>query len=744
MRYRRLFVLLLPAALCLPLAVRAASTDLLGYLRVHPAAVGHGGFRIRPMAAHGKTRTSMMTGVPNRFDFPVTLPAHPRLRLGFTILDRFLGGDMIDRTEATRFTVSTVSPDGTITQLRSYVLDPRARPLDRRWVDWDIDLTTYAGQQLTLRLQHERVDDPAADGHVFALWSRPILYDSSEQQKKPNLVFITIDALRADHLSSAGYARATTPRLDQLAASGVRFTQAFTSAPMTVPSLPQIFTAAVFPHADSPNLLSSLFAGGIRRTRAFIHNPFLEYWLSIQARDGFDDFKGTNRRADKITDAAIKWVRSHKDERFALYLHYLDTHTPYRTPAPTATEFVDASYAGPIGDRFGDTEGASSGKYTGADRTRIIDLYDGSIRFVDTHIGRLLDFLATEKLLERTFVVVSADHGEELWEHGSFFHGQSLYDELLHVPLLMRFPGAEHAGGVVAEPVRSLDIVPTIADVLDLPAFPDFEGISLVPLAGGGTAAPRLNYVRSANVTYPYRFAVRSPAYKLIDTVNPWTSELYDLSADPGEHKNIVDEPAAAATLGALRDAMSRFRARLRVTGFQLRAAAAANETHTLRVTLHGTENPRLDNPDGIALTSKDHITLAPDGLTLTWEGTVGETPVGIRFDRGLLRDPDSGLTVDIQIDGQPAPAKAVHLGASAQSPDTIPFTYKRVMNTLFAPTQETPVLLADTPPPLVVRAGERTAIYLWRTPDAQPAALTTAPTDDEARRRLKALGYVQ
>jgi len=725
-----------------PSVAPSATTDLVSVLRADPS-LSKKPVRVNLITAHGKPRTAIMAGIPNQVDLPVLIPADARLRVGFTLQDRFLGGDMIERTEPTRFAITLLLADGRSVRLHERVLDPRARPGDRRWVDVTLDLSRFANERATLRLSHELEKDAEAAGLTFGLWSRPVLYEAAAQAGKPNLLLITIDALRASQLGSAGYPRPTSPNLDRLAREGVRFSAAFTNAPMTVPSLPQILSSAVFPSGDSPNLLSSLLAGGIHRTKAFIHNPFLGYWLTIRARDGFDSISDTSWRADKITRAAIKWLEAFGDERFALYLHYLDTHTPYRVPAPWATMFADPTYQGPVGSRWGDVDGAQAGRYGPEDQRHIVALYDGALRFVDEQIGRVLDFLAERKLLDSTLVIVSADHGEELWERGGFFHGQSLHDEQLHVPLIVRFPGGAHAGRVVSTQVRTLDIVPTIVDVLGLPSFPEFEGESLRPLAAGEPAEPRLVFARAANPRFPYRFALRTPAHKLIQTIDPWEESLYDLRADPGERVNLARDPAAADVLARLRAEMEVFRRPLRHTGYQVRAIAPAGTRAPIEVSLTGTEGPPLQDPDRIGLTPNDRLSFAGNGNTLTWLGFVAATPAGIRFDRGLFRDPDPGLEIRVRVDGKDLPPSAIHLGEGKVHPPTSPFSYSRIVPALFAATEERPPLLAAAPPEIRAN-GDGVTVYIWRSPDAAAASVEPAPRDQGTRERLRALGYAE
>src|SRR5262249_38173387 len=158
-----------------------------------------------------------------------------------------------------RFTASLHLADGRTELLFARTLDIRQRATDRRWIDLAVDVTRLAGSEATLRLETETAG-PGETSGLFALWSRPVLYAAAEAHAGPNLLLLPIDALRADHLGASGYSRPTPPRLDQLAADGVRFAAAFTSGPMTLPSVGQIFTSSPFPAPTRPTLVSSLFA----------------------------------------------------------------------------------------------------------------------------------------------------------------------------------------------------------------------------------------------------------------------------------------------------------------------------------------------------------------------------------------------------------------------------------------------------------------------------------------------------
>jgi arylsulfatase A-like enzyme len=728
-------------AVLLPLGAAEAGTtiDVIAWVRAHPDAVSSSFLRTRPMTVYDQTRNAIATGIPCTISVPLTVPPHGRLLVGMAVSDQLFGQSLIPRARPTRFAASLAFPDGRVEPLFERVLDIRQRPADRRWVDVRVDLSRFAGRTATLRLTDELDGKPRRHGKTLALW-RPMVYDAEEQRGLPNLLFITIDALRAGHLGSYGWHRPTSPHLDRLGTEGVRFANAFTDAPMTMPSIAQMLTATVLPTADSPNLLSALRAGGVPRTKAIIDNPYIGYWLSVGVPDTFDSVVSKSWRADRITRAALEWIDAHRDERFALYLHYLDTHTPYRTPAPWGTTFADPAYTGPVHLPFGDVEGARSGKYDQKDREQIVALYDGAIRFTDEQIGLLIEGLRERGLLDKTLVVVTADHGEELWDHGSFFHGQSLYDELLHVPLFVRLPGGTHAGTVVTDQVRAIDIVPTISDVLRAPA-PFAEGRSLVPLMEGKDGGPPpLLFARAANVQFPHRFAVRSATHKLVSTVETGREELYDLVADPAERHDLVGDPAAADTLAGLRTALAALRAPLATRGFQVRAAAGDGRPHAIEVTVHGAERS-IQGPDRIGLPSGDRLALSADGTTFEWHGTVGPEPAGFRFDHsvGPASGAKRGLEFHVCVDGEDLPPSAIHVGPTGAAPAAARFVYPHGTG---GEGEDGPPLAPTLTPPA---SGEGVQVWVWRGPDTASGTPggggALAPA---ARERLRALGYVE
>ncbi|HZR84147.1 MAG TPA: sulfatase [Candidatus Binatia bacterium] len=318
---------------------------------------------------------------------------------------------------------------------------------------------------------------------------------------KLNVLLITVDTLRADHVGAYGYRRATTPNLDALAAESKVFRLAFSQAPETNPSLASVMTC-LYPHETTvyrnfhllpskPRTLAEILAARGLATGAVVTNFSLRRGSGLER--GFADYddrmddlatpkwEGIERIAPKTTAAAVEWLRGHAGERFFLWVHYMDPHAPYMPPPPYDTMF-------PVRDP-GDTgpditlpflEGglgiggiplyAQLGDHN--DPRYYASQYDGEIRFFDHWLGELLKEVRAQGLLDRTLIVVAADHGEGMGEYGYWFnHPEFLWNGLIHVPLVVRLPGeARHEE--IATPVALVDVLPTILEVLSIEETP--------------------------------------------------------------------------------------------------------------------------------------------------------------------------------------------------------------------------------------------------------------------------------
>jgi arylsulfatase A-like enzyme len=348
------------------------------------------------------------------------------------------------------------------------------------------------------------------------------------------VVILTLDTTRADRLSVYGFMDAVQPNLERLAREGVVFDQATSVAPLTLPAHCSLFTGLYPPahgvrdNADRPlapehtTMAEVLRARGYR-TAAFVGSAVLDRERGLA--QGFDvysdvysgvddgvepDPSGESRRqrpANEVMDDAIRWLDGIGSSRFLLWAHLYDPHRPYAPPEPYRSKYADA--------------------------------YIGEIAFADAQIGRLLTALERRHLLDSTIVVVSGDHGESLGDHGERDHGVFVYESVLRVPLIIR--GPHLAAGRIPDVVRLVDVMPTVLDLLGMPA-PPAQGTSLVDLMRG---TRQLDLEAYSESLYPQRFgwsplrSLREGRYKLIDAPRP---ELYDLERDPFEQRSIYQE----------------------------------------------------------------------------------------------------------------------------------------------------------------------------------------------------------
>jgi len=376
-----------------------------------------------------------------------------------------------------------------------------------------------------------------------------------------NLLLITIDTLRADRVGWMGYERDTTPLLDARAVEGQVFEAAIAQAPWTRPSIATLMTGLhpstvgltchnfrvpkgecdVLP--QSMTTLAETLRGVGHRTAGFVANinvdpifgfdqGFREY-VSISELLSAEDpdwrMKNTWKSGgtELLTDRAIQWLDGGGgDEPFFLYLHYLDPHEPYDPPAEDAALFPVASY--------------------GEGKTPAMEAaYDAEIHFVDRELERLFARLDRDGLWETTAVLIVSDHGEEFEEHGGWYHGYTVFDEQLRVPMLAWWPGIEP--GRFGEQVRILDVMPTVLDLLGVAPASPLQGRSLLPLVRGEAwsedgALSELGYRPLASF--------RSPPWKLIVNEATGDVQLFDVERDPAETADLAAEnPGVVAEL---------------------------------------------------------------------------------------------------------------------------------------------------------------------------------------------------
>ncbi len=371
------------------------------------------------------------------------------------------------------------------------------------------------------------------------------------QARNLNVLLVTLDTTRADHLSCYKNEAvqninrgARTPHLDALAARGARFAHATAHVPLTLPSHASMFTGTYPPvhqlrdmggfvldrrHvtmvtiAKNSGFQTAAFLGSKAVGRQFgLQQGFDVYDDQMASQDDEAKLPGIfpERRAAATTDRALEWLKQHGQEKFLMWVHYYDPHDPYDPPEPYKSAYPK-------------------------------DPYSGEIAYTDEQVGRLLDSLGQNRVLDRTLVIVMGDHGEGLNDHGEKAHGIFLYDDTLHVPFMMAGPGIS-AGKVVTEQVRSIDLFPTVLEFLGLPPSPAAQGLSLWPLIQGGKqpSGKGANYAYIETL-YPKTYmnwselrGIRTGEWKFVLGPRP---ELYDLVHDPEEKENVIDGYPAEA-----------------------------------------------------------------------------------------------------------------------------------------------------------------------------------------------------
>lgn len=390
----------------------------------------------------------------------------------------------------------------------------------------------------------------------------------------PNLLVIVIDAQRADHVSSYGYGRSTTPGLDAFFARGVRFANAVAASNRTSTSMASFWTGQlpsrhrVFRRGDVlpqrfATLAELLTARGYR-TAAWCPNPSLDRKLGhAQGWQSYDDeiMEDTGgpawqrwETATAINAAALPWIAEKPRQPFLAWLHYRDVHGPYVPPPPYDTMFPAKTKRAMSPAEVAARPGYLTLAGDGNDLQYYVSRYDGDTRYADDKIAGLLAELDRRGVLANTVVVVTADHGEAFLDHGQWNHDETLYQEELHVPLVIVRPGTRPR--VVERVVSSLDLFPTLLELAGAPPVPS-DGQSLVPLLDGDDAryTRQRAHSESRGRWGSIQQATRDARWKVVfnDSLAAWflgsPLELYDLRADPGERHDLADTERGRAIL---------------------------------------------------------------------------------------------------------------------------------------------------------------------------------------------------
>ena len=639
---------------------------------------------VRDVAVHGDRRPSLVLGTPARI--------------------AFRGGN--DAQTMFRFGLAVRPPDAEVMLKLTVNGEPvyeEAWQEERDWAERELALPAN-GRDTELELSFE------GEGAEVML-AHPELLRAAKDDR-PNVIVYVVDCLRADHVGAYGYERPTTPAIDALAKDSVVLEDLTACAPWTKPSTACLFTsllpiyhgARTVDDALAPErtTLAEAFAAAGYVTAAWVANPVIDprLFLFNQGYDRWVDVRSFEERTERahvnavegdaadITAGVLPWLDEHRDDHFFLYLHSLDLHFGYRPRPPFDRIFVSQTSSG-------------------IDRER--ELYDNELAYNDREIGKLAEHLKTLGLYDETILFVTADHGEEFGEHGQIRHGKTLYQQVLHIPGILKLPDSRLAGERLAAVVSNVDVPPTLLQLAGVDAPSVFQGRSLGAAIdkGAGESGRRVfaELVAPKFVSY----AVRDERYKYVKNLAPEPSDyLFDLEGDPAEKKNLLpDAPSEAAELVP---EIERF-VQLGQNGLHVSVRGARKGARVkLRARTGG--EAAIVRAFRFAMATGDTMELSPERRELELSFTVDEAPRHL-----VLQTEPAGapLTLSLSSDG--------HL---VETRDVEP--------------SEVAVSLVEAEQRMNEGASDGLRVfYVPFTEGRNPVAL-----DDEATRNLRALGYIQ
>ena len=676
---------------------------------------GRRGLRLNDVVHRG-----FPAGPPGRLRFAVDIPKGARLQLACAIDPRFHARPGVE------FVVKVVR-DGREEIVWTLLLDPIAHAEHRAWVPVDVDLAKLAGPGRELVLEtrgYEQAGDPDR-----AWWGTPAI---TVARKAPLAIIYLVDTLRADHTGVYGYPRKTTPELDAFARDAVVFDAAIVHASWTKPSVASILTSRLPGQHKAVQLRDPLDASNVTiaerldergwATGAAIANSVI-YGAESEFDRGFDVFAGLHGEgdersklvgADVVVDSAVAFLRSRQGLPTFLYVHTMDPHVPYEPPPPFDRMFEPFPTEGhPARDPRTDYKEP-------LDRERMIGQYDGDVAFGDHEFGRFVRELKAAGLYEDALVVFLADHGEEFMDHGRWLHGRSLFDELIHVPLVVKFPGNRGAGQRVAEQVQGLDVVPTVLEAMGLPLPRDLGGQPLQRALAKGGSKPRPALAEISHRGF-VAYGARTEGDKYVRRFSPDDDELYfDLGRDPKEQASLAGQNPQRVRL-----LQAQSEAGMSPNPFRYVVQVAGPGRFALKLETRGW----LEGVEATGLGPGERSSLGGNGrwLELSLQPRPG-APREIGF---TVRPVGVPVTLAGTRDGRPLRPADVAVGASSFRPGAFPF---RLPDIESETDNDRGINLFAAPP-----AGTP-GVRVWL---ALPPGRKVQEMDEASRERLKALGYV-
>lgn len=618
--------------------------------------------------------------------------------------------------------------DGQTHTVLTEVIDPISRPEHRAFVSLRADLARFAGKDRELVLETRAFEKD--DDLYRAYWGAPnIAVDPQFAVKKDPLVILyLVDTLRADHTTPYGYHRNTTPELGKFAKDAVLFETAIAHSSWTKPSVASMMTSRLPSRHRAVQLRDPLDAGQVTlaemldakgfATGAVIANSVV-YAADSNFHQGFDVFVGLHgdegRRSKMVdtrlvVDRALDFLDSRRGLPTFLYVHTMDPHVPYSPPAPFDTMFEPRTTPDHPGvDPRTDYKEPQ-------DKERLIAQYDGDIAYGDQQFGRFIGELKRRGVYDDAVILFVADHGEEFLEHGGWLHGRSVFDELVHVPMIVKFPGQRGAAARVKQMVALSDVLPTVLEAVGLPV-PDPPVIIGRPLQGVAfSKVPEPPVVSEISHRSFVSSGIRTGQAKYIRRFSPQTDELYfDLVKDPKEQTNLMGEnpPGARRLRAAVEETMQ-------VTPYRyvLRALTPGPQTYTLETTgwIEGVETAGLGISEKAQLKNNARVL----------EVTVSPRPGAPRDVFFRVRPVGVPVTLRGRLGARDLRADDVFIGEPGVHPGAVPFLL--------------PEMDGDSVAGMFKPGPTRSGVVLYLD---QPSDRAIKDLNPEEREHLCALGYI-
>jgi arylsulfatase A-like enzyme len=528
-----------------------------------------GGRFTSPVTLDDETRLALKPSLPGRFSFELSVPSEPVLRFAIGVAPAASEGTW----PPVEFQV-LVAVDGESELVFTESLDHAQAG---QWLDREIGLSRWSRRSILLVFE-TNVRGPEsrvrrAGRRVIPLWGSPVVSSGAYRRDRPNLVLISIDCLRADHVSAYGYFRPTTPNIDALAADGTVFEAAASVSSWTLPTHLSMLTG-LMPSLHGVRTRQRLgaevaFLPEILRDAGYQVDGVAS-WYFLSQGFGFDRGFHSYRLlvghgAEDVIDAALDTVRRSEGREQFLFLHLVDPHWPYLAPDGAHDRFGRPADISSALKRVNKREAPDDP----SDVEGVIRLYDAEIAYADEHLGRFFSELKSRGLYDDALIIVTADHGEAFYEHGHWEHTLSLYGEVTHIPLIVKWPRGRHPRRV-SSPVSQIDVFPTILEAAGL-ASPETGALSLSNHAAVAPAdrgilseltSPlgRLQGCRQPPIEGGECVAVRLGRLKLIASLvaregelHLMARELYDIGTDPKERQDLSDqEPEAVQRMMAI------------------------------------------------------------------------------------------------------------------------------------------------------------------------------------------------